>query len=104
MYREKFGKCNMTNSIKDEFIGKEAEIVRAKNRQLLGLKGKIMDETKNSFKLLINKKNFREFKIILKNDASFRINGKIFEGSKLMKRTEDRIKLKDDRREEPAYD
>lgn len=36
----------MTESIKDEFIGKEAEIVRTRNKQLLGLKGKIMDETK----------------------------------------------------------
>jgi len=83
----------MTNSIKDEFIGKEAEIVRTRNKQLFGLKGKIMDETKSSFKILVTKKNFRELKIILKKDNVFRIGNKIFEGNKLMKRPEDRIKL-----------
>lgn len=86
----------MSESIKDEFIGKEGEIVRTRNRQLLGLKGKIVDETKNSFKFLVNKKNFREFKIIMKKDNAFRIGNKIFEGNKLMKRTEERIKLKDE--------
>lgn len=51
---------------------------------------------KNSFKFLVNKKNFREFKIIMKKDNSFRIGNKIFEGNKLTRRTEDRIKLKDE--------
>jgi ribonuclease P protein subunit POP4 len=86
----------MTTSIKDEFIGKEAEIVRARSKQLLGLKGKIMDETRQSFKFLVNKGNFRELKMIMKDGNTFRIGNKLFEGSKLMKRPEDRIKLKDE--------
>lgn len=85
----------MSNTIRDGFIGKEAEIVRSRNKQLLGLKGKIVDETKNSFKMLVNKRNFREFKIILKSGNTFVIGKKVIEGSKIMKKPEDRIKLRD---------
>jgi ribonuclease P protein subunit POP4 len=85
----------MNTTIRDEFIGKEAEIVRTRNKQLLGLKGKIVDETKNSFKLLVNRRNFRELKMILKKDNTFIIGKKMFEGNKIMKRPEERIKLKD---------
>jgi len=85
----------MNTSIRDEFIGKEAEIVRTRNKQLLGLKGKIVDETKNSFKFLVNRRNFRELKIILKKDNIFIIGRKMVEGNKIMRRSEDRIKLKD---------
>lgn len=85
----------MSTSIRDEFIGKEVEIVRSRNKQLLGLKGKIVDETKNSFKMLVNKRNFREFKIILKSGNTFMIGKKIIDGSKIMKRPEDRIKLRE---------
>ena len=85
----------MNTSIRDEFIGKEAEIVRTRNKQLLGLKGKIVDETKNSFKFLVNRRNFRELKVILKKDNTFIIGRKMVEGNKIMRRSEDRIKLKD---------
>lgn len=85
----------MNNSLGDEFVGKEAEIVRTRNKQLLGLKGKIVDETRNSFKLLVNRRNFRELKIILKKDNTFIIGHKMFDGNKIMKRSEDRLKLKD---------
>lgn len=84
----------MNTSIKDEFIGKEAEIVRSRNKQLLGLKGKIVDETRNSFKMLVNKRNFREFKIILKSGNTFMIGRRLFEGNKIMRKPEERIKLK----------
>jgi ribonuclease P protein subunit POP4 len=85
----------MTDSIRDEFIGKEAEIVRTRNKQLLGLKGKIVDETKNSFKMLVNKRNFREFKVIMKQGNMFMIGKKLFDGNKIMKKPEDRIKLRE---------
>jgi len=62
---------------------------------LLGLKGKIVDETKNSFKMLVNKRNFREFKVIMKQGNTFMIGKKLFDGNKIMKRPEDRIKLRD---------
>ena len=85
----------MNPVIRDGFIGKEAEIVKARNKQLLGLKGKIVDETKNSFKMLINKRNFREFKMIMKQGNIFMINNKIIDGSKISRKIEDRIKSKD---------
>lgn len=85
----------MNMTIKDEFIGKETEIVRARNRQLLGMKGKIVDETRNSFKILVPKGNFKEFKMVFKDGNTFRIGNKLFEGSKLTKRPEERIKLKE---------
>ncbi|GIU69299.1 MAG: hypothetical protein KatS3mg002_0535 [Candidatus Woesearchaeota archaeon] len=85
----------MNTTIRDGFIGKEAEIIRSRNKQLLGLKGKIVDETKNSFKMLISKRNFREFKTILKSGNTFIIGNKIIEGSRIMKRSEERIKLRE---------
>jgi ribonuclease P protein subunit POP4 len=85
----------MSISIKDEFIGKELQVVKTKNRSLLGLQGKILDETKQSFKLLVNRKGFREHKIVFKHDNTFIINGKVFEGDKLSKRPEERIKAKE---------
>jgi ribonuclease P protein subunit POP4 len=84
----------MTDTIRDEFIGKNFEIVRSTNKQLQGLQGKIVDETRDSFKVLINKKNFKEFKMIFKNGNTFKIGSLTVDGSKIMKRPEDRIKLK----------
>lgn len=91
-----FGKDKkMNQGIRDGFIGKEAEIVRARNKQLLGLKGKIVDETKNAFKILVNKRNFREFKMIMKAGNTFMIGNKIIDGSKISRKIEDRIKSKE---------
>lgn len=83
---------NITN--RDGFIGKEAEIVKSRSKQLLGLKGKIVDETKNTFKILVNKGSFKELKIVLKSGNTFIIERKLFEGSKIMKTSIDRIKLR----------
>jgi len=79
-------------SINEGFIGKEAEIVISNNKQLIGLKGKIVDETKNSFKLLVDRRTFKEFKIILKKGNAFKIGSKMFDGNTISKRFEERIK------------
>lgn len=84
----------MIKTLKDEFIGCPVEIVRSRNKQLIGLSGKIVDETQQSFKVLVNKRTFREFKIILKRDAAFMIDGKLVDGNKILKRPEERIKTK----------
>jgi ribonuclease P protein subunit POP4 len=78
--------------ISEEFIGKDLEIAYSENKQVMGLKGKIVDETKSSFKLLVGK----DFKVILKKGARFIIGGTVFTGEKLLRRPEDRIKLKDE--------
>jgi len=84
----------MVKSIKDEFIGEQVEIIRSNNRQLMGLTGKIVDETRDAFKVLANKRNFKEFKMILKKGNTFKIGGFIVQGIKIAKRPEDRVKLK----------
>ena len=84
----------MVKSIRDEFIGEQVEIVSSSNRQFLGLTGKIVDETRDSFKILVNKRNFKEFKVIFKKGNTFKIGGFMVQGIKIAKRPEDRIKLK----------
>jgi len=89
-------KDNMIKSIRDEFIGEQVEILSSNNRQLMGLTGKIVDETRDSFKILVNKRNFKEFKMIFKKGNTFKIGGLVVQGIKIAKRPEDRIKLKVD--------
>jgi ribonuclease P protein subunit POP4 len=84
----------MIKSIRDEFIGEQVEIIRSNNRQLMGITGKIVDETRDTFKVLVNKRNFKEFKMILKKGNTFKIGGFTVQGIKIIKKPEDRIKLK----------
>ena len=75
--------------VKYEFIGAEIEITDSKNKSIIGLKGKISDETKNMFKLDNGKK-------IIKSQCIFKmkIDRKNIEinGAALVGRPEDRIK------------
>lgn len=80
---------NPNKIIKHEFIGTEIEIIDAKNKSLVGTKGKVIDETKNMFILENGKKLVKSqctFKMKMKN-KSIKINGEI-----LAIRPEDRIK------------
>lgn len=77
---------------KHEFIGLPIEIVDAKNKTLIGFKGKIIDETKNTFKIKIKNKEKTIIKdqitfITIIKDKKIKIKGKI-----LSKRPEERIK------------
>lgn len=72
---------------KDELIGLVIEVVGSKNRTLVGLKGKIIDETKNTITLQNGKT-----KKLMKSHIQIKINNKIIEGKSLQKRPEDRIK------------
>ena len=76
-----------------EFIGKKIEIVEAKNNSLVGIKGKIIDETKNMFTLETEKglsKRLVKKQVTLKT----KVNGKTFiiEGEVLHGRPEERLK------------
>ncbi len=82
----------MNTSIRDEFIGSSVEIVKSSNRQLVGLKGKIIDETKNTFMI---KSEGKEPRTILKKGSTFKINESLIEGSDILRRAEERIKLKE---------
>lgn len=81
---------NKKRFVKSELIGLTIEIINSKNKSLTGLKGKIIDETKNM--LIIEKNNI--IKRIIKNQLTLyfpkqkiEINGKFLIG-----RPEDRLK------------
>jgi len=80
---------NIKKTTKYEFIGSRVEIADSKNKTLIGLKGKIENETKNMFTLDNGKK-------LIKSESIFniKIGGKVFkiDGKLLVGRPEDRAK------------
>ena len=75
----------------EEFIGKEVKVVQGRNKNLEGIQGRIIDETKNAFRIMTNKK---EEKTVLKQDAVFMINNQKVKGEDILFRAEERVKLK----------
>ena len=75
--------------IKYEFIGEKLKVVDSKNKNLIGVKGKVIDETKNMFVLDNEKKLIKDQSIfdIYSGKKIYRIDGKLLVG-----RPEDRIK------------
>lgn len=84
--------------LKQEFIGLEIEVTDSLNRANIGIKGKIIDETKSTFVVATKKANKR----LIKNAITFKtifnngINKKTYEiqGKLLQKRPHERIKTK----------
>jgi ribonuclease P protein subunit POP4 len=81
------------NIISGEFIGTESEISDSRHKGYVGLKGEIINETKNTFTLIQNGKA----KSIVKDQAVFNFkfsDGAIveIEGRLLVGRSEDRLK------------
>ena len=75
-----------------EFIGMNVEVIEAENPSLIGLKGKIIDETKNTFTIQTKQKTRKVIKnqITLKTkikQKTFMIKGEVLQG-----RPEDRLK------------
>jgi ribonuclease P protein subunit POP4 len=62
-------------------IGATLEVVDAKNKSLIGKKGTIIDETKNTFVIQNTKKE-----IIVKNSVTLKINEKTIDGKTLIQR------------------
>nr|MBI4156858.1 ribonuclease P protein subunit [Candidatus Woesearchaeota archaeon] len=83
---------HLKDILRMELIGNEIEIVKAKNPSLKGVKGKIINETKN----MIEIKTDQGLKKVIKDQVVFRMNfnDKILEieGRKLVNRPEDRLK------------
>lgn len=77
-----------------EFIGLDTEITQSTNSQMVGLNGRIIDETKSMFRISTTK----GIKLIPKSISNwkFSIDSKdvIVEGSKITKRSFDRIGVK----------
>ena len=79
--------------IQSEFIGLEVKVVKSSNPSIIGISGRIIDETRNTFVILTDSKK----RVIIKDTSVFifmlpygkkvQINGKVVIG-----RPEDRIK------------
>jgi ribonuclease P protein subunit POP4 len=81
----------INNITSHEFIGLYTEITQSTNPQIIGLNGRIVDETKSMFK--INTKNGTKSIAKSKNSWKFSIEDKeiVIDGSKIAKRPFDRI-------------
>ena len=80
--------------IKEELIGLNLKVIDSKNITNKGIKGTIIDETKNTITIKLNKKE----KKLIKNQNTYEIefeNGKkTIQGDLLVARPQDRIKFK----------
>jgi len=79
--------------IRYEFIGTEAKVVKSTNRSCVGVRGRVIDETRNTFTILHNGKR----KMIVKDLSIFHFkfsDGTVVEidGKLLVGRPEDRLK------------
>ena len=79
--------------IRHEFIGTEGKIAKSQNTSQVGIRGEVIDETKNTFTILHERKP----KNVIKNSAVFNFkfsDGTIVEidGKLLVGRPEDRLK------------
>jgi ribonuclease P protein subunit POP4 len=84
---------NLSYIIQDEFIGLKVKVVKSLNPSCVGLSGRIVDETKNTFKILHDNNE----KILIKRDCTFHFilpDKTIIEvdGKVLIGRPEDRVK------------
>lgn len=77
---------------KHELIGLEIEISDSKNRSLIGLRGKIIDETKNMLKIKTSKGTKKVVKNQVKMIIRFQDKKIELEGSGIIGRADDRIK------------
>lgn len=78
--------------MKAEFIGSYMEVIDSKNKSLIGIKGKVIDETKNTFTI----KTKEKMKKIAKNQVVLKVDflsGEVeIDGKLLVGRSEDRLK------------
>ncbi len=81
-----------TNIARHEFIGLDVVVVDAQNKNLIGIEGEIVDETRNTF-ILETKQGEKK---VLKKGTSFKVTLDtqeiIIKGDILVGRPEDRIK------------
>ena len=77
--------------LNSEFIGTHTQIVDSANKQLVGLNGKIVNETQSMFTINTNNGS----KMIPKQHSSWKFaNEQVINGDLIAKRPEDRIKVK----------
>lgn len=87
-------KKELRNIIRDELIGCSTEIINSTNKYNVGIKGKIINETKNTIKIETDK----EEKTMIKKNNTFKIRYKehdlAVKGELLIGNPEERIKNK----------
>ncbi len=72
-----------------ELIGHMIEVIEARNTDIIGIQGIVVNETK--YTLQIKQKN--DIKTIMKRNTTFRVDGKtVISGSSILKRPEERLK------------
>lgn len=77
--------------VRHELVGLNAEIIDAKNPSLIGIKGEIIDETKNT--IIIKHNGIKKIiKDQVKMKLKFNNQAIILEGKELVGRPEERIK------------
>ena len=83
------------NITKNEFIGLDVRIAKSNNEQLVGIRGRIIDETRNTLVLRQGSKIVRIPKDIVRLNMSIPF-GKMIEvdGRSIVARPEDRIKMR----------
>jgi ribonuclease P protein subunit POP4 len=79
--------------VQDEFIGLETKVVNCSNHNVIGITGKVLNETRNTFTILQES----EEKVVIKDTAVFDFvlhDGTVVEidGKVIMGRPEDRVK------------
>jgi ribonuclease P protein subunit POP4 len=79
--------------VQHEFIGLETKVVRSSNPDVVGISGRVVDETRNTFTILYNGKR----RVVIKDTAVFDFvmpDGTVveIEGKIVIGRPEDRIK------------
>jgi len=82
----------MTDFLRGEFIGRKIKVIESSNSSLVGLEGKIVDETKNMFEIETNgvaKKVQKKISRFL-----FVEEGVVVDGSIINYRPEDRLNAK----------
>lgn len=82
----------MRDILKQEIIGKKIVINDAQNKDLIGLKGVVVDETKNTLVIETNKGEKNLVKSQITITVTFNNETVNIEGAELVGRSEDRLK------------
>lgn len=81
----------VNNTFPGELIGEEVEVISSKNSEIVGICGKIVDESKQTLKVM---KRDGKIVTLLKSSMQFKLlsTGKVISGKEIIKRPEDRLK------------
>jgi len=69
-------------------LGKQVEVIQSSNRYEVGIKGLVIEDTKNTIKI----RSENGVKILIKNSIILMINDKKIDGNLLIGKEEERIK------------